>query len=306
MAARMPVAILIGAMAASAAIAQPPRPVDLEPLTFPESVTSTADGTLLIGSTEKSGVYRAAPGASHADLWIRADSANGLATVFGVLADEAAGVLWVCTNDLAGTGKTPGIKAFDLHSGAFVRSYALPGSAGICNDMAVDPAGTLYVTDMSGRILRLAKGGRALESWIEDAALNSADGIVVTPDHRIFVNTFGPGKLFAITPAADGSAGALTEIATPRPLVRPDGMRVGADGAIYLVEGDGKASRVTLSGDKAELITIAEGLDGPTGITLIGTTPWVVEGKVAYRMDPALRGKDPGPFRVIPLTVSAR
>ncbi|HWJ70213.1 MAG TPA: SMP-30/gluconolactonase/LRE family protein [Sphingobium sp.] len=304
MSTRLSVTILIGAMAASAAIAQPPHAVDLEPLTFPESVTSTADGTLLIGSTEKNGVYRAAPGAPRAALWIRPDSANGLAMVFGVLADEPAGRLWLCTNDLAGTGKATAIKAFDLLSGAFVKSYDLPGG-GMCNDMAVDPDGTLYATDMAGRILRLTRGGSALEDWIRDEALTSADGIVVTPDRRILVNTFASGKLYAITPAADGRAGALTTITTPRPLVRPDGMRVGPDGVIYLVEGDGKASRLTLSGDTAELTTIADGLEGPTGITLIGTTPWVVEGKSAYRMDPALRGKDPGPFRVMPLTGKA-
>lgn len=296
----LPGVILVWATAATAALAQPARSVALDPLTFPESLTSTADGTLLIGSTEQGGVYRAAPGATRAELWIRADAANGIAAVFGVLADDRAGLLWLCSNDLARTGKPPAIKAFDLRTGAFRKSYPLPGG-GMCNDMALDHEGTLYATEMGGRILRLTKGAESLESWAEDPTLKSADGIVVLRDGRVLVNTFGPGKLFAIKRAADGSAGAPIEIRPSRSLVQPDGMRLGPGGGIFLVEGNGKAARVKLTGDTAEIITIAEKLDGPTGITFVGNTPWVSEGKVAYRMDPALRGKDPGPFNVVAL-----
>lgn len=289
----------------TSAAAAAPQPIILEPRTFPESVTSTRDGTLLIGSTEKGGVYRVVRGVGPVEMWVQADSTNGIGTVFGVLADEAAGLLWLCSNDLARAGKPPSIKAFDLKTGAYRTSHELPGG-GMCNDMAVDRAGTLYATDMGGRILRMTKGAARLEPWISDPVLRTADGIVVTRDGRVLVNTFGSGKLYAVRPARDGAAGPLAEIRPSRPLAQPDGMRLGPDGSIYLVEGAGKADRLVLSGDTAQVTTLAEGLDGPAGITLIGRTPWVVEGKAAYRMNPTLRDKDPGAFRIIPIAGAAK
>ena len=38
---------------------------------YPESVTATADGTLYAGSFASGGIFRAAPGASTADVWIK-------------------------------------------------------------------------------------------------------------------------------------------------------------------------------------------------------------------------------------------
>ena len=58
---------------------------------FPESVTSTKNGTLYFGSLGQDSVYRAAPNASKAETWIM-PKASGLQTVLGVLADEPAGV----------------------------------------------------------------------------------------------------------------------------------------------------------------------------------------------------------------------
>ena len=54
---------------------------------FPESLTSTKDGTLFFGSLGQDSVYRATPSSSKAEVWIQ-PKANGLSTVLGVLADE--------------------------------------------------------------------------------------------------------------------------------------------------------------------------------------------------------------------------
>jgi len=44
---------------------------------------------------------------------------------------------------------------------------------------------------------------------------------------------------------------------------------------------------------------LRDGLNSSPGITLIGQTVYVVEGKIQYLFNPELRGKDPGPFKAI-------
>jgi hypothetical protein len=107
---------------------------------FPESLTSTKNGAVYVGSLGQDSVYRAAPKASTAETWIKPKT-NGLQTVLGVFADEPAGVLWVCASASGGRGGEPvvgemALKAFNLKDGSFKASYAFPGS-GLCNDVAV-------------------------------------------------------------------------------------------------------------------------------------------------------------------------
>jgi len=64
---------------------------------YPESISSAADGRLFTGSFDGI-IYRALPGSDRAHAWIRPDERNGLLSVFGVLADERSGTLWVCSS----------------------------------------------------------------------------------------------------------------------------------------------------------------------------------------------------------------
>src|SRR4051812_46377527 len=73
---------------------------------FPESLTSTKDGAVYFGSLGQDSVYRAAPNASEATVWIKPKT-SGLQTVLGVLADERAGVLWVCASAAGGRNGAP-------------------------------------------------------------------------------------------------------------------------------------------------------------------------------------------------------
>jgi len=73
---------------------------------FPESLTSTRDGTLYFGSLGQDSVYRATPRSAKADTWIRPKT-NGLQTVLGVFADESAGTLWVCASAAGGRDGAP-------------------------------------------------------------------------------------------------------------------------------------------------------------------------------------------------------
>src|SRR6201998_4764728 len=94
---------------------------------FPESITSTRDGTLFVGRLGEGGVVRVDPRTGAAALLV-APGAAGSRSITGVLADEASGTLWACSNDLSALGGPSGgadqgaaLKAFDLRSGAAKR-----------------------------------------------------------------------------------------------------------------------------------------------------------------------------------------
>jgi sugar lactone lactonase YvrE len=198
---------------------------------FPESMTATADGTLFFSSLAGGRIFRSAPGATQATEWIK-QGANGLASALGVLADEKSGTLYACSLDLSGggviipTGATPGaLKLFDLKTGAAKGSVPLPPSTLLkqtapCNDIAVAPEGTVYVTDsFSGHILRMKPGTAALEIWAHDARWDVAgpqlDGIAVLAHGNVYGNIFEGDGLYRIAVNPDGSAGTITKLQTP-------------------------------------------------------------------------------------------
>ena len=272
---------------------------------FPESLTSTKDGTLFFGSLGQDSVYRAASSSSKAEVWIK-PKANGLSTVLGVFADEKAGTLWVCASTTGGRG-TPvvgetALKAFNLKTAAFKASYPFPNN-GLCNDIAVAKDGTVYATDTTqGRVLRLKKGAKALEVWASDPKqLATADGIALLADGQVYVNSVGQSTLMRIPVKADGSAGPIATLALSKPVQGPDGMRSVGSKTMLLVEG-GRLDEVTINGDKAEIKVLKEGLTGITAVTLAAKTAYVAEAKLNLRNDAT---KDPGPFRAIGVPYSA-
>jgi sugar lactone lactonase YvrE len=264
---------------------------------FPESVTSTPDGSLIMGSVTKSEVLRAPKGSATAEPWIKPGT-NGLQRVLGVFADSKSDTLWVCS-DKNGNGAPSALKTFDLKTGAPKGSYDFPGDNSLCNDIAIAPDGTAYATDtIAARIMRLKKGANALEVWVKDDKLAGADGIAFGDNETIYVNTVTTGHLFRIPIGKGGSPGAITQIQPSKELSRPDGMRTLVKNEFLLIEGVGRLDRVTIDGDKANVETLKEGFNGPTAVTRIGNNAWVLEGKLNYMNDPKLKDQDPGPFKV--------
>ena len=271
---------------------------------FPESLTSTKNGTIFFGSLGQDSVYRATGKEEKASVWIQ-PKANGLMTVLGVFADEPAGTLWVCASATGGRGGAPvvgetALKAFSLKDASFKASYPFP-NGGLCNDIAVAKDGTVYATDTTGaRVLRLRKGASAFDAWAADAMLlGTVDGVALLADGNVYVNSVGQGTLLRIPVKADGSAGSITKLETSRPLTQPDGMRSVGSKTMLLVEGAGRLDEVTITGDKAEVKVIREGLTGPTAVTLTGGMAYVAEARLNFRNDPKLREQDPGPFRAL-------
>ncbi len=276
---------------------------------FPEGITVTTDGTFFAGSMEEGSIVRVRPGAAVAEPFIPG-GANGLVCVLGLYADESRGLLWACSADAGNcplTGSAPvGVKAFDLATGEPRGSYDFPGG-GFPNDLTIDPAGNLYVTDSwAPRILRLPAGGSALEEWINDPQLGeeqwSLNGIDFDKERGvIYVVNQRAGLLFRITVEPDGRAGVVTLISTSLPLRRPDGLKViGPDTLATAEGGAGGMAVLDMKGDTAEVTVVSEGLYDVSTFAFYGGSAWLLENQGRHFWDPANAGPDPKPpFRVV-------
>lgn len=253
---------------------------------YPESVHASADGTLYIGSFMTGEIVRVPADISRAEQF-HAPGADGVVAVLGVLVDDARQKLWVCAVDTSGT-TPPRIKSFSLENGAQVDDVGFPQAA-FPNDLALDPAGNLFVTDSAGGVIyRLPSGGSSLQKWAEDARWVpspgefSLDGIVVADPENIFVNLFTRGELYRVKRKADGTAGEVTTVTVSPALSLPDAMRRIDETSFYVVQGTGVLSRVTVNADgkMATSTSIRTGLDQPTSVAIVGGTAWVAEGQL--------------------------
>ncbi len=297
-------AVLAGGGAAHAL----PAPITIDDTgVFPESITSTASGDLIVASSAKGAIYRAKAGEAKATLWID-PKVSGISGLLGVFADDKTQTLYACSAALGappGTGDAlSALRLFDLKTGAAKGSYAMPGGAkALCNDIAVGKDGTVYVSEtIGGQVLALKKGGSALETWAKDPKLGFVDGIAVGGDGAVYVNTVTTGHMYRIAVAAGGAAGEIVELTPSVKLGGPDGLR--SIGGLRFLQAEnqvGRISEVTVSGTTATVTPLKEGEPGVTAMTLAKGQVWAVNAKMAYRRDPALKDKDPNPFLVEPV-----
>jgi sugar lactone lactonase YvrE len=268
---------------------------------FPESITSTSDGTLIVGSLGHGDILRISPGKTVASEWVKPGTA-GLNNVLGVYADEKGKLLWVCSNNMEGKGEATSLMSFDLNSGSPKNTYSLPGEGALCNDIAVGSDGTAYVTDTRlAKILMLKPTAKALEVAAQDSLLDGADGIAFGDKTTLYVNSVTAGKLLRLNLGPDGKAKNIVDLKLPRALDRPDGMRAIGPHRMLLAENSGKMSIVTFEGPEMQTVaikTLKEGLESTPGVTATRGVAWIVEGKLNYRNDESLKGKDPGSFKM--------
>ena len=298
----------LAALALGAAAHGAPKPVEIDDKgVFPESMTATAGGDLIVGSSAKGGVYRARAGRDKAELFIDPKT-SGMVTVLGVFADDKAGALYVCS---AAFGAPPdkadfvsALRLFDLKTGAPKAAYPMPGGAkALCNDIAVAKDGSAFVTDtLGGQVLVLRKGAPALATWAKDARLASVDGIAIGADGAVVVNTVSTGHMFRIPMIKGGAAGEIAELTPSVKLGGPDGLRSISGNRFLQAENQiGRISVVTVSGANATVTPLKQGEPGVTSAAVVKGQVWAINAKLAYRRDPALKDKDPNPFLIEPV-----
>jgi sugar lactone lactonase YvrE len=298
---------------------------------FPEGVTVDADGNFYLGSMNLGVIHRAAANASTTSPFIEPDAENGLVSVLGLFADDAHGILYVCSSD-AGNSQQAGdaqaaIKAFDLAEGTFIASYEWPayeepwvdmadsgvpnGVNGFCNDMTMDADGNLYATDSwYPRILRLPAGGDALEEWVVDAStFPSADpwhlnGIDIDAStNTLYAVENHPGTLFAIPILNDGSAGVVAKVETQRPVYMPDGLKVIDDGLLAIAEGQTSGMAIVeVAANQGYVRRISTGLDGVATFAMVDGSAWLVENQGDHFWGGD--GKETKPFRLVEIPLN--
>jgi sugar lactone lactonase YvrE len=284
---------------------------------FPESITSTTDGTLYVGRLGDGGIVRVKPRTAESTIFVH-PGASGSRSILGVFADEASNTLWACSNDLSAlgapaTGSDTGsaLKAFDLKTGNGKRSVSLPGPHAFCNDITVDAQGSIYVTDSANpTILKLSVGAAAFKVFAQDTSFSSPqsdraglDGIAFGSDGNLYVTNYAAGGLFRVE-LNEGRAGRITALSGDHQLRFPDALRKLGDHSFLLVEGSGTLDRVVIKNNGFSVTPIRANFSTPTSVALIGTTAWVTEGNTTYFFDASKKNLMPSlPFRIyaIPL-----
>jgi sugar lactone lactonase YvrE len=257
---------------------------------FPESITSTADGAIIIGSYGTSTIWRIPAGENTAAKWIDASDSKG--ALLGVLADEKSGRLLVCK---------AGVKTFDLKTGTPKEVLAIPTANPFCNDLAIREDGSIYVSDTTGaRIFMFAKGADTGVEVASDPLLAGADGLAFLSDPgKLYVNTVTTGKILRLDLAKDGKVTKITDLKLSRPLQGPDGMRPIDGGRLMIAESSGRTAMGVPNGDSVEITTLKEGgMEGGTpAVTVTLGMGWTIEGKLRQR-DAKNPDADKGPFRL--------
>ena len=279
---------------------------------FPESITSTTDGTLYVGRLGDGGIVRVNPRTGESTIFVQ-PGASGSRSVLGVFADEASNTLWACSNDLSalgapatGSDRGSALKAFDLKTRNGKRSISLPGSHAFCNDIAVDAQESVYVTDSANpTILKLSAGATAFDVFAQDSSFSAAqsdgaglDGIAFGSDGNLYVTNYTAGVLVRVE-VKRGRAGRIASLSGNHPLKSPDALRTLGNNSFLLVEGSGTLDRVVIQGDTFAVTQVHGGFATPTSVTRTGTTAWVSEGNTTYFFDASKKNLTPPlPFRI--------
>jgi len=247
----------------------------------PESLTVAPGGVLIVGSASTPFVYKVHSGSSTVEKFIDASTEGPGTFFFGMLADSSSNTLWTCQLTPV-PGTTPvqrhtALRGFDLSTGAPKIRWNLPGENSTCNDFAIGPEKALYVTDTAnGKIYKLPAGASTAQLFLEHRALMGIDGITFL-NGTLYVNNVFSNNLYRIPIDPAGKAEQPVDIWMDQPVKGPDGMRA-VNGKLILAEnGSGKISALTVTGDKASVTVIKEGLKTPTGIEPAGDFIWIAE-----------------------------
>jgi sugar lactone lactonase YvrE len=231
---------------------------------YPEGIAAAADGTLYVGSIATGKIWRVPPGSTQAEEFV----ADGVLArgALGMKVDEKRELLWVCDSNPAGpAGGT--IVGIDLADGGVSVRHDM-GANALCNDIVVDPGGTLWATDsFGGSIYRVpaavVNSNAAASVWLTDPLLTpprggfGANGIALA-GQRLFVSVTSSGILARIDPNSDEPEDSIEAVTL---------IQRGASGSVTLSGPDG----VDALSD-TELLVVENGIATPSVPRLIKVT----------------------------------
>ena len=264
---------------------------------YPNSISSSADGTLYVGGLLGQ-VVKFVTTSTHGQILIPQVGPQGT-VLANLMVDQTSKTLWACGDLFHGTAENPfadpaaTLYAYDLDGNA-KGSYPLPNQgSSLCEDIAIGGDGTVYVTDpFLGAIDVLS--GSTMVTWKTDALLAAsfqnpvppfgAHGVAVA-GKNVFVSNFSTSSLFRIPIENDGSADAIvTENAT---ITNPERLVALDDTHLLVAEdvwcGSGALAKLTQSSsdqDTWSTTVLKNGIMGATSVTVANGSYYAVESQV--------------------------
>lgn len=227
-----------------------------------------------------------------------------LVSTVGLLADDAHNTLWVTNSDpgagdrtnAATQGKLAGVAAYDETTGERRAYYDLaslsPGSH-FANDVSVDDAGNVYVTDsFSPTIFRIGSDGKA-SIFAQNVLFGEGNGfnlngIAWHRDGFLIVGRYNSGELFRVNIADPNK---IDKVEVSEVLKGADGFRLvdnqhlivvqnlGVDRTVELVSTDGwKSAKVV-----RQLKSV---MSMPSSATQVGEDVYVLNSRIDTLFDP--------------------
>ncbi|HEV2322029.1 MAG TPA: SMP-30/gluconolactonase/LRE family protein, partial [Gammaproteobacteria bacterium] len=171
-----------------------------EPGFIPEGIAhDPASGDFFVASVHLREIVRVHGGQEAAF----AGPESGLWSVLGIQADPAHGALWAVTSALpqmagyaAALKGRSALDRFDLKTGTMQGTYPVPadGADHELNDLTVAADGTVYAADGDGGVYVLTPGAKALVPLTAAGALESAQGLALSPDGRyLYISDYERG-----------------------------------------------------------------------------------------------------------------
>lgn len=275
---------------------------------YPNGIATASDGTIYVGQITHGGILRRSPDGEWSTLH------PGSPDIFAgtsLRLDEDRHRLWGASPDFLPPGqpRTPNVFAIDTRTGRVLQT--VPLADGFTNDIAVEPSGSVLITDSTnGRVLRLSAEQSSFSTVVDDPRLTHESGIGVGGIARadsgaIVVGNYSSGRLYIFDDD-------LREISLPRPVENPDGIAFADDGSLIVLEGavnsgNGRVLRIRepLAPGEREIETLTEGLASPVNLS-IGSDgrAYVTESRIRHRVVDELADQpEPEDFRTVVLEV---
>jgi hypothetical protein len=213
----------------------------------------------------------------------------GSARTFGIVR-ASGGTLYVLYN--TGSADLTGLWRLRPGSTKPTRIAALPAD-GLANGMALDPrTGMFYIADsVHGIVWRVPESGGTPTAWASGGKLTSdgsfgANGVKVH-NGAVWVSNSQQGLLLRIPIGRHGVAGPMQTKANVAGI--DDFVFTGSgDTALAAINGASQIAQVRPDGTQSIVLTMANGLQNPTSMSVRGDTLYVASAAYSTLTDPNL------------------